>query len=279
MAQIFMRFPGGLSKALTLSYDDGVEQDIRLVSILNAHGIKCTFNINTGNYTPDGKVFPEGQIHRVMSRKRAIETYSESGHELAVHTLTHPWLEQMTSDRVIYEIMRDRENIENDFGNIARGMAYPFGTYSDEVVDAARACGIVYSRTTRSTFKFDMPTDWMRLPATCHHSHPGLMELCDKFIDMPYKREPQMFYLWGHSFEFEANNDWHIIEEFAKKMGGRDDIWYATNIEIYDYTEDFGRIRFSADGKRLHNPSARTLYYMCYDKVFSIAPGETRPLV
>ena len=41
-------FPGGKRKALTLSYDDGVEQDITLMGILDKYGIKCTFNLNSG---------------------------------------------------------------------------------------------------------------------------------------------------------------------------------------------------------------------------------------
>ena len=42
-----MLFPGKKRKVLTLSYDDGVEQDIRLVEIMKKHGLKGTFNINT----------------------------------------------------------------------------------------------------------------------------------------------------------------------------------------------------------------------------------------
>lgn len=34
----FLRFPGGKAKALTFSYDDGVEQDIRLIEIFRKHG-------------------------------------------------------------------------------------------------------------------------------------------------------------------------------------------------------------------------------------------------
>ena len=52
--KVFMRFPGGLGKALTLSYDDGVEQDIKLIDILNRYGLKCTFNLNSGCYAPEG---------------------------------------------------------------------------------------------------------------------------------------------------------------------------------------------------------------------------------
>ena len=41
-------FPGGKKKALTLSYDDGVTQDERLIDIMNQYKVKGTFNINAG---------------------------------------------------------------------------------------------------------------------------------------------------------------------------------------------------------------------------------------
>ena len=34
-------------KALTFSYDDGVEQDRRLVELFNKNNLKCTFNLNS----------------------------------------------------------------------------------------------------------------------------------------------------------------------------------------------------------------------------------------
>ena len=46
----YMLFPGGKQKALTLSYDDGVQQDIRFIEILDKYGIKCTFNINSYSF-------------------------------------------------------------------------------------------------------------------------------------------------------------------------------------------------------------------------------------
>lgn len=60
MARIYPRFPGGLSHALTLSYDDGVETDRRLIDIMRAHGLKGTFNINAGYFAPGATLrFPE----------------------------------------------------------------------------------------------------------------------------------------------------------------------------------------------------------------------------
>ena len=38
----------GKNKAVTFSYDDGIEQDKRLVDIFNTYGLKCTFNLNSG---------------------------------------------------------------------------------------------------------------------------------------------------------------------------------------------------------------------------------------
>ena len=40
-------------KALTFSYDDGIEQDRKLVEIFNRYGMKATFNLNTGIQSPE----------------------------------------------------------------------------------------------------------------------------------------------------------------------------------------------------------------------------------
>ena len=272
--RLFMRFPNGLNKALTLSYDDGVEQDIRFMEILNKNGIKCTFNINSGCYAPEGKVYEEGTIHRPMTKRACVELYKNSGHEVAVHGYTHPWLEKLPPAQVAYEIIKDREDLEKTYGCIVRGMAYPYGTYNDDVVRVLADCGIVYARTTKTTEKFDIPTDWLRMPATCHHNNPALMDLARCFAEAKYT-QPKLFYLWGHSYEFEGKDNWSVIEEFCQYMGGRDDIWYATNIEIYEYIEDYKRLVFSSDMSIIKNPTARKLWFGLGGKEYSIDPGQT----
>ena len=259
--QIFMRFPEGRDRALTLSYDDGVEQDARLMDILDENGIKATFNLNSGRYAPEGKVYEVGTIHRPFSESAATELYSNPNHEVAVHSLTHPHLEAMSPATVAYEIIKDRENLEAQFGIIVRGMAYPYGTLNDTVVEVLKSCGIAYARTVVSTKKFTLPTDWLRMPATCHHKAPELMELAESFITKKVSRnDPLLFYLWGHSYEFEADNNWNVIEEFAAYMGNRDNVWYATNIEIYEYIEAYKRLVFSVDGSIVHNPTSVDLW-------------------
>ena len=274
MVSVFMRFPEGKKKALTLSYDDGVEQDIRLVEIMQKNGLKGTFNVNSGLYAPEGKVYPQGTIHRRMTKQQVTDLFTDSGMEVAVHGLHHPYLEQLPVNLCLNDVAKDRENLEEQFQTIIRGMAYPYGTYSDQVVECLKCAGIVYSRTTVVTRNFQIPTDWLRLPATCHHNDEKLMELAHKFVENDADRAPWLFYLWGHSYEFDMNDNWHVIEEFAEYTGNREDIWYATNMEIYKYVEAYEKLVFSMDGCRVYNPTAMPLYFENSKKMYCVKPGE-----
>ena len=232
---MIMRYPQGKKKAVTLSYDDAVQQDVELIRILDQYGLKATFNINSGLLAKEGTTYPEGEVHRIMTKAEALSLYGNSGHEIAVHTYTHPHLEQLTEREIEQEIRLDVEGITDMFGVVPRGMAYPYGTFNDTIVECFQKAGIVYGRTVIRTGKFDIPKDWMRLPATCHHDDKELFSLVDKFM----KEEQGLFYLWGHSYEFEISDNWNVIEDFGKKIGNQEDIWYATNIEVYDYIKAF----------------------------------------
>lgn len=272
---IFMRFPEGRKKALTLSYDDGVRQDKRLVSIMNKYGIKGTFNVNSGCFAADDTL-PNGEEKGRMSLTEAVNCYSVGGHEIAVHTYTHPFLNLVPSDNMAYEVVKDRERLEDIFGGIVKGMAYPMGTTSNETIEVLRACGISYARTTRATERFDIPTDWLKLDPTCHHKNPRLKELSHSFVSNNAAKLPMLFYLWGHSYEFDNDDNWEVIEEFCSFMGKREDIWYATNIEIFDYVEAYKRLKTSANGKTLYNPTDKTIWFGIKQntEVVSIQPGQ-----
>ena len=278
MSNIFMRFPKGKKRALTLSYDDATDQDIRLIELMKKHGLKGTFNVNSGCYTEEGTVYKEGQYHRRMTKKQAIDLYKNSGMEIAVHGLTHPFLEQLPPSMCTYEIYQDRVNLEEEYGQIVRGMAYPYGRYNDAVVDAVKSCSIVYSRTIESTGKFSIPTDWLRWKATCHHADPNLMELAHKFVEKERKEAPALFYVWGHTFEFERDNNWEIIEEFAEYIGNREEIWYATNIEVYDYVHAYNQLVFSANGGKVYNPTVFDIYFEKDKKIYCVKPNECKNL-
>lgn len=256
MNPYFVLFPGFRKKALTLSYDDGVLQDIPMVEMLNRHGIKATFNLNSCNY--DGEELKVKHGHVALDQARAL--YAPAGHEVAVHSRTHPFLADLPAGVAAWELVKDRELLEALFGGIIRGMAYPQGSFDDDVVATVKQCGLSYARGTRSTFKFDLPKDRYRWECTCRHKDANLMELCDRFLTMPMNYGAKLFSMWGHSYEFDEPGGWEILQAFCEKMGGHADIWYATNIEIFDYLDAAAEIRSTVNGRRVHNPTATPVY-------------------
>lgn len=258
----FIKFPGGKSKALTMSYDDGVETDGRLIKIMQEHGLKGAFNINSESYVPEGTVYPKGQAQRIMSESAVRNTYTGCGMEIACHSCTHPYLEKIPLARCTYEIIKDRDNLEKMFSCIVRGLALPFGTYNDDVLESARACGIAYCRAAGASHSFGIPDDPLRWVPTCHHNDPDLFRLLERFLQ-PHGPDnfAEIFYLWGHSYEFDGNNNWERIEEFAEKAGGHEHVWYATNIEIIDYVNAVRSLIFSADGFIVHNPTCTDVWF------------------
>ncbi len=264
---IYPIFPGGRRKAFTLSYDDAWPEDRLLIELMNKYGLKGTFNLNTGE-----KLFTD-----IPDAKELYE-----GHEVAVHCLTHAYLDRVAPQTATYEIMKDRENLEKVFGGSIRGFAYPYTAYNSETPQILKNCGIAYARTADCTNGFSMPSDWYQWHPTCDHRSKNLMERCERFLEMnPIFNQCSLFYVYGHSYELERYNHWETIEELFKKVSGRDDIWYATNIEICDYVSAFKNLIMSVDSNYIYNPTMTTLSLIYSDGdfinsgiTFEIKPGE-----
>ena len=271
-------FPEGRSRTLTFSYDDGVEQDARLIAAMQARGLKGTFNLNSGLWAELGHVYAPGTIHRRMTLADAQRLYTGSGMEIAAHALTHASLTSLTEPEVLTETLEDRKGLERQFGGVVRGMAYPYGTYSARVADLLGACGIAYCRTVNSTHRFDLPENWLTLHPTCHHDDPKLFDLVDAFLTDNGGDRPRLFYIWGHAYEFEQNGNFDRFERLADRLQGHADVWYATNIELYDYASAFQRLIRSMDGRVLINPSARALWIRENGKTVMIPGGAETAL-
>ena len=217
-------------KALTFSYDDGIEQDRKLVEIFNKYGMKATFNLNTGIQTPESNFEIEGVYINRMKQEGLEELYR--GHEIATHVLTHAAPTGMTKEQLDKEFLTDMSNIERIYGTYPVGMAYAYGCVDDEVVKYLKSIGIKYGRTVEASHSFEIPKEPLKLKATCHHDDDMLFELAEKFLKAePKENEQMLFYVWGHSYEFDVNNNWDRIEEFCKMMSGKADIFYGTNRE------------------------------------------------
>ena len=223
-------------KAVTFSYDDGVTQDIRLIELLNKYDLKCTFNLNS-------QLLGTGKV--VMRRGKRISHYKiqpidvkkvYEGHEVAVHTLSHPNLVNCYEEEIIRQVEKDRLALSELAGYEVIGMAYPSGMINtdDRVADVIRKhTGVKYARTITSAENFDLQEDLLQYrPSVYHLDFEKMMALGQAFIELKPEK-PQIFYIWGHSYEMDYGEDyWLQLEEFFKLIGHRDDIFYGTNKEV-----------------------------------------------
>ncbi|MBR5444999.1 MAG: polysaccharide deacetylase family protein [Clostridia bacterium] len=226
----------GKMKAVTFSYDDGVTQDQRLIRLLDKYGLKCTFNLNSGLLGHPGALVREDvTVAHVKPRACEVRAIYE-GHEIAVHTLTHPALSQLSDEEVIRQVEEDRIALSEIAGYEVVGMAYPGGTHvmNEHVADLIRNhTGVKYARTTTSTYNFDLQADLHIFnPTVYHHKEwDKLFALGEQFIALQTDK-PQIFYIWGHAYEFDIHGDWERFEEFCKLISGKSDIFYGTNRQV-----------------------------------------------
>ena len=279
----FIRFPGGKPKVVTLSYDDGCRADIKLSEILSKYNMKCTFNINS-------EYIAETDTGWYLTSKEIKEHIIDKGHEIAVHGARHRANGNIKPIEGIQDVLNCRLTLEKEFGVIVRGMAYPDSgirhfhnnvTYSD-ITSYLKSLDIAYARTiSKANDSFYYPEDWYRWIPTAHHYDAEVFDLIEKFTSFKLEdtylacKLPKVFYLWGHSYEFDKRDDWGRMEEICQKLGNKDDTWYATNMEIYEYVQAYHSLVFSADSKIIYNPTLKKIWFDIDDVPYSIEPGET----
>lgn len=261
MKTIYTCFPGGKHKVLTMSYDDGKQADRKLVSIFNQYGIKGTFHINAGLFEDERRIKPD----------EFRELYR--GHEVSCHTYTHPTIARCPMEQVVRQVLDDREGLEKIMGYPIRGLSYPNGSYNKEIMELLPKLGIQYARVVGNTDSFAIPENYLAWKATCHHNH-NLMALGQEFIDLHKTQYLYMMYVWGHSYEFDNKGNWDLIEDFCKLISGKEDIWYATNIQIVDYMEAAKRLQFAADMSFVYNPSVQTVWLSVDKEIVEVKGGE-----
>lgn len=264
--QIYTTFPKGKFKALTMSYDDGKDADRQLISIFNRYGIKGTFHLNSGLVNQAGRI----------GQKEIQNLYQ--GHEVSAHTATHPTIARCPKEQIVDELLTDRIRLENIVGYPVRGLSYPNGSHNKQIRELLPHLGYEYARVVQETQSFGLPEDLFRWQATCHHNH-NIIDLGTRFAKLYKQQYLYLMYVWGHSYEFDNDRNWSLIEEFCKLVAFRDDTWYATNIEIVDYLNAVNRLQFAASMKFVYNPSVMSVWLSVEGKIVEVKGGIQQQLI
>lgn len=263
-------YPHGKKKAFNVTYDDGVLQDVRFVALLNQYQIKGTFNLNSG-LMENGFAWTHesGCLVRRLKTENIASLYA--GHEIASHTLTHPYMHSLAKEEIMRELSEDKVNLEKLFGEPIRGFAVPFDYYSDLIEQCVKECGFEYARISEESHSFQPHSDFYRWRATVFHCDERLLSYTQQFLQTD--EELALFQIVGHTYDLDVENKWDMMESIFKAMRRQDDILPMTTVEVIDYLKAMNKAVITKECIR--NNSDMSLWFSVGNTVWEVKPGET----
>ena len=196
-------YPGGKRKAFNITYDDGVWQDVRFVELLNKYGIKGTFNLNSRLMEEEFEWTHEcGLPVKRLPVSRAVKLYA--GHEVASHTLIHPYMQNLSEDEIMYQLGHDKYVLEQIFGREICGFAVPFDYYSGIIADCAKRLGFEYARMSEESRSYVPSENYYWWQCGIFHLNPEFLlylSFCvkERKIARPPMKAAVRRGIWGYS--------------------------------------------------------------------------------
>lgn len=263
------RYPEGKTKAFNITYDDGVLQDVRFVEMMNRYGLKGTFNLNSALMESEfAWRHPNGMTVQRLPLHRAADLYR--GHEVASHTLTHPYLSQLTEAQVLEQMAVDKANLERVTGRPVLGFAGPFHHWSPMIMDCARRCGFEYARNAEERYSYAPPEGYYDWSAGSYHVKPGFRDFVEGFFRT--QEELALCQIVGHSYDLDAENLWDYMESVLRRISEDETIISMTNLELVRYMKAMRKAVITED--TVQNPSDITLWFAKDGKVICVAPTQ-----
>lgn len=203
-----------MGKYFLLSCDDGTVYDGRFVALLNRYGLKGTFHLNSG--LEDFVWYYEDRFPiRRQILGETVEQYR--GHEIASHSLHHPWLNTLTPPQLSREVGEDCRALKKIFGIEQIGFGVPF-TACEERENRLIRKFVRYIRLSEFAENFDLPKDPYHIPIHGLYFDEDIREKIRRFADC--SQEDALFVLAGHAYEPEVLNRWEELEELLRFISG-----------------------------------------------------------
>lgn len=261
-------YPGGKQKAFNITYDDGILQDVRFVALLNRYGLKGTFNLNSQLMEEEfAWTHPNGMTVKRLSVDAVRNLYD--GHEVAAHTLTHPYLSDKTREQILWEMGEDKRRLEVLFGREVAGFGVPFHFYNETVAQCVKECGFAYGRNSELTHGYSPWQDPYYWSCGIFHIEPELDAYVEGFFQT--EQELALCQIVGHSYDLDAENLWDKMEAILARVALDADVCSMTHIELVRYLEAMKQARIGED--RIENPSGSVLWFRVDDRVLELGPG------
>lgn len=199
-----------MRKIFLISFDDGTVWDRRFTELLNKYGMKGTFNLNSGLEEFVWQYEDRFPVRRQILRE-TLEQYR--GHEIASHTLHHPWLNSLTPPQLCREVGEDCAALKELFGLEEIGFGVPFTACGEREIKIIRRF-VRYIRLSAFSDSFAPPSDPYHIPIHALFNQPDIRDRIEAFAhsDLPVA----LFVMAGHSYELEALDQWEYMEELLR---------------------------------------------------------------
>ena len=242
------------------SFDDGLEQDKKIIGILKEFGMGATFHLNSGLF---GDKTYEGRIGNLGMTEKPASTFDPSkkhllpyvphfripadevneiykGFEIASHTVHHVNLARCLEEERQKEIADDVMALSKRFGKPVTGFAYPYGMGAKQSRDALQKAGVRYARLAVSKPTFRFPDDPLAMPLSCWHISKKAFETLDAFFRT--ESEDDLFFLmFAHGYEFDFNtpeSNWTKFHRICETVAKRDDVICCSIDEAFRQHEE-----------------------------------------
>lgn len=198
-------------KIVVLSFDDGTIYDRKFIELLNKYHLRATLNLNSGLDDYAWYYDKDHEIKR-LHLKECKELYKN--HEVASHTLTHPYLTSLNKEELIYQINQDVVNLERIFNKEITSFAVPFDSCNDEIISMIKE-NTKIKNVRYPWIKDDyFPIDQFHVHVNALYDDPLIYDKLEKFASN--NLDNSLFVIAGHSYEFEVKNDWKKIEDLLE---------------------------------------------------------------
>lgn len=232
-----MIMPGRDSLVVTTSWDDGTITDLKLAELLEEYGLKGTFYVS--------------QAIDITPQKRDIAALDRK-FEIGAHSMSHPDLTEVSPSEAKKEIEGSKTYLEDMVGHDIAMFCYPYGRYNEEIKKMVKDSGFVAARAC-DLGGFNLPQDpyqWHITLLATNGSPLMALKICWMFrlwrvsalfdwesrakllFDLALEKGG-IYHMYGHSAEFETNNEWGKLERVFKHFSNREGVKYMTNGELF----------------------------------------------
>lgn len=237
------------TKYFTISIDDGLEQDKKIISILKEFGLKATFNLNSGLFGERTEIGRIGNMgfweiptqrfrtnsfhllkyapHHRIPKDELLQVYD--GFEIASHTASHSKMPFLGKQGTEKEICGDLDALEALFGRKIRGMVFPYGLQNRYCEEILKKRGVLYARSVKKAKDFHFPENPYQTPMNCWHFQKNAFDLIDRFAALETE-EDALFLLFAHGYELDfgtETSNWDHFRRLCECVAQNDDFVFC----------------------------------------------------